>query len=472
MKLTKLKDVDAVLEFQAEPLLPYPSDETLIDRIVLDKDKEGTHLTLLATKGEYLEGHLAEWTHLGIEPEVVSTTSGALVSFANLFHESDYPFLVINLGLTETTIILVKMGKLIAAQSIPLNTHLLTETYLKESEKPLLNIEDLHPETSPKTVELIDKWQMEITKTVFALQKSLKKEEFGDTLMTGEGAEIEGLSAKLTEKLAQSPTPPKPNPRFDLTEKELQKFAVCIGLALQALPNTSDQINFRQKEFSYPNPWKRLKKPLLTYLASALFLSLAFFFFGNRYLTLKEDSLKEHLIEEVALSHRVYKEFEQNYLKTHPNASLPENLRDLNPNQIASLTTFLENQVKSQPETFPLQPNLPKVSDVLAWLTLHPNVVNTNEATGVVTPLISIENFHYTLLKRPDKEKKKERYQAKVDLEFTTDSAKNAREFHDALITENPLVDLKNEVKWGVSQGKYRTSFILKDKTNYSQGGM
>jgi type IV pilus assembly protein PilM len=472
VKLTKLKDVDAVLAFQAEPLLPYLAEETLLDRVLLGKNKEGTELTLLATKNDYVEAHLAEWSHLGIEPEVISTTSAALTSFANFFHESDYPFFIINLGLTETSVVLVKEKKIIGAQSIPLNTHLLKEIFLKETEEALSTVEEFDSKRAPKTAEFIEKWELEITKTVFALQKQLKKEEFGDTLITGEGVEILGLVSKLTEKLAQSPVSPKKTDSFDLNEKELQKFAVAIGLALQAITGAQNQINFRQKEFSYPNPWKRLKKPLLTYLASALFLSLMFLFLSDKYLNLKEDVLKEKLLENVALSHRDYKEFEKNYLKKYPNRGLPQNLQELTLQQITSLNEFLDQQVKEQPESFPLQPNLPRVSDVLAWLTTHPNVVSKNESTGVVTPLISIENFHYTLLKRPDKQKKRERYQAKVDLEFTAESPKNAREFHDALITENPLVDLKNEVKWGVSQGKYRTSFILKDKTNYSQGGI
>src|SRR5437016_1055200 len=35
VKLKKIADVDAVLAFQAEPLLPYPVDQALVDRVIL-----------------------------------------------------------------------------------------------------------------------------------------------------------------------------------------------------------------------------------------------------------------------------------------------------------------------------------------------------------------------------------------------------------------------------------------------------
>ena len=59
------------------------------------------------------------------------------------------------------------------------------------------------------------------------------------------------------------------------------------------------------------------------------------------------------------------------------------------------------------------------------------------------------------------------KYQVKVDLEFSTSSPRIAREFHDSLIAPNDLIDPKGEVKWSSNRGKYRTSFYLKDKTQY-----
>jgi type IV pilus assembly protein PilM len=130
---------------------------------------------------------------------------------------------------------------------------------------------------------------------------------------------------------------------------------------------------------------------------------------------------------------------------------------------------YLAKQIEAIPEIFPLQPNIPRVSDLLAWLSEHPQVVSPlkEKEEGALSSL-QIENFIYALTKHPEQGKKDEKYQVKVDLEFSSPTPKQAREFHDALIAPNDLVDPKAEVKWSSNRGKYRTSFFLKDKTSYS----
>ena len=127
----------------------------------------------------------------------------------------------------------------------------------------------------------------------------------------------------------------------------------------------------------------------------------------------------------------------------------------------------LEKEIKEAPDFIALNPNVPRVSDVLAWLTTHPNVgfemvPEKNEDASIL-----IENFNYALVKRPEEKKRDLKYQVKIDLEFTSPSPKSAREFHDALIAPNEMVDLKGEIKWSSTRGKYKTSFYLKDKTFY-----
>ncbi len=47
LKLKKERDIDAVLSFQAEPLLPYPVENAVLDKITLLRTQEGTQLTPL-----------------------------------------------------------------------------------------------------------------------------------------------------------------------------------------------------------------------------------------------------------------------------------------------------------------------------------------------------------------------------------------------------------------------------------------
>ena len=98
------------------------------------------------------------------------------------------------------------------------------------------------------------------------------------------------------------------------------------------------------------------------------------------------------------------------------------------------------------------------------------NIVEKNPNTAQITPLIQLESFSYGMLKRPEQSKKQEKYQVKVEFEFTTATPKLAREFHDALIAPNEIVDPKGEIKWSSNRGRYKTSFFLKDKTIYPRG--
>src|SRR5262249_34066492 len=54
VKLKKESDIDAVLAFQSEPLLPYPSDQAIIDRISLAETGDGTQLTVVAARKDHI----------------------------------------------------------------------------------------------------------------------------------------------------------------------------------------------------------------------------------------------------------------------------------------------------------------------------------------------------------------------------------------------------------------------------------
>jgi type IV pilus assembly protein PilM len=137
----------------------------------------------------------------------------------------------------------------------------------------------------------------------------------------------------------------------------------------------------------------------------------------------------------------------------------------LNADQLEDKLNDLEQDLKQTREEMALHPDVPRVSDVLAWLSSHPKVVVAGEEDRA----IKLESLNYVMVKRPEKGKLKEQYQVRVDLEFSSPSATMAREFHDALLAPNQFVDPKNELKWSVHRGRYRATFFLKDRTKYPQ---
>src|SRR5262249_1526138 len=137
IKLKKDKDIDEVLAFQAEPLLPFPIENAIIDKIPIDHTQDGTIITILAARKDHLKQHLEQLLPLEIEPEVVGTVPSTLASFSKFVFPNKNPHFVLHLGLSQTCCIFIKNEKLIAAQS-GVNT-LLTLKKALGSEK---NIED------------------------------------------------------------------------------------------------------------------------------------------------------------------------------------------------------------------------------------------------------------------------------------------------------------------------------------------
>lgn len=461
IKLTKQKEIDQVLYFQAEPLIPFPIDDTVVDRIIMGRDKEGTALTLLAVPGEKLQYHLDELSQVGIEPEVVTSEQAALSAYLQTIIPQDDSAdlkaqILICLESDHTTCILNKKGRLAAAQTIPIGCQNLKSVASEENKQELK--------------EAFEGLRNEITRVVYALGKQLRGEELSGIVITGEGANWGSLGKDLTSNLQKPLIVVRPLKGLTLEQQNL--FATPLGAALTGLPHFKDQVNFRQNKYRFSNPLKRFKKALFVYGLVALGLAGAAYFSGLQYLGYQEDKVRENYVQMLARIKRPFNEVEGLYLKKDPtDPSLVKDVKQLPIYEITKRLDFLEKEIHSAPALFPLFPNVPRVSDVLAWLTSHPHVVLKEDGKENIESLVQIESLSYMMTKRPELNKKSERYQVKVELELTAMSPKEAREFHDALISPNDMVDPKAEVKWNATKGRYRTSFFLKDRTVYPSPG-
>lgn len=476
VKLTKLRDIDAVLQFQAEPLIPYPIENALIDRWVMETASDHTTLSILSVRKDHLQNHLMFYESIKVEPEVVSCYPAALATFARYFAGITEPAFVIHLARKTISCLLVDNGKVLAAHAVPMGTESVLELAGTMPDDVVAAIDFSDP-TQPEVQTLaanVDALRQAIVRAIFALTKQSKGKDIRKLLVSGEGASVGNLSAHLAQMLKKElvvPTPPKGSA---VTLNELLTYAVPIGLAYSALPPpaSADQINFRTGDFAYPNPWRRLKKPLALYIAAALALAFGLYALSATSATEREHEIHRHYLELLQTMNKSYRSFELELAGKTPTpellaepAKIP--LHKLTPDQISTRLGVLQRQIESTPDGFPLQPDIPKVSDVLAWIGSHGKVTKVDPSTGQRLPLVNIEGFNYSMTKRPDKTKPKEHYQVKVDLEFTSPDSKSAREFYDALVEPNDIVDPKSEVSWSAGTGKYRVSFYLRDRTIY-----
>lgn len=495
IKLKKEKDIDAVLAFQAEPLLPYPSENAVLDRIIADKSPDGTRLTLLAVRVDHLKQHLEKWAFLEIEPEVVGCLPSALAAFATLLIPAQNSFFVLHMGVEQTCCIFVKQGKLIAAQSSTIDLRTIKQaigkaknlTDPKEIEEAFETFDWNHLSEKGKAtagnetiLAAVESLHMELSRIVFALMKQAKELDLPQILATGEGAINKDLSFLLLQKLSKQLLHPEPLPSIDYPLSELQLYAIAIGSAITALSAEQNQINFRQGKFTYPHPWRRQKQPLALFGAASLLLTVAAIIFSSAYVASEEDEVRREYAQLLTSLNKPYVDFEaeiaqKNGIKKGEEPE-PEPLKSLALPEIHTRLQILEKELLAIPDVFPLLPNVPKVSDVLAWLSTHPQVLGkkenrkeSDEEDGFDSPTspIQIQSFQYTMVKRPETTKKNEKYQVKVDIEFSSSNPTSAREFHDALLAPNHFVDEKGGVKWSTNKNMWRAIFFLKDKTVY-----
>lgn len=481
IKLKKDAEIDAVLAFQSEPLLPYPIENAIVDKIKLSEVQDGSLLTVLAARKDHLRHHLEAWHKMGIEPEVVSCSPAALAAFSQHFSSAESSQLVLHIGEASTLCILTHQGKLQAALTIHAGTWNLSQALERDlapaSAKDIkdirtLNFLDISKEEYPQLFSAVEHLRLEVIRTVYALGKQTKGGEITILLATGEGATFNGLTQALCQTLNKSLQAPVADPLFNISLSELQKFALPIGAALTALPTYKQAVNFRQSEFAYPYPWKRYKQPVTLYLGLCAALAVAFYLMSLAYTSYREDQVRQEYSDLLQFMHKPYLEFEREFETKAAGKNLSEqaevlDIKSLTQKDIAERLEYLDKELQSSPYYYPLMPNVPTVSDIFAWLSTHPNVVAKDPKTGSAKPLLEIENFNYTMVKRPDQTKKQEKYQVKVEIEFSSPTPKLAREFHDALIAPNAFVDPKGEVKWSTNRGLYRASFFLKDKTVY-----
>lgn len=468
LPLTKEKDIEAALTFQAEPLLPYPAEQAFLSYQVVSKTADSTDLTLLAVRKEAVQAHLEPWHTWNIEPEKISSLPSALCEFGATYLPEVKTFLILHLQHHEMTCILIKDGKLWASftQAEGLNLLLSAQTPMPENEEGWQKLEQ---QKSGVLAEAFKRLQKGTVKMAYALAKECKSNSIEGIIVTGEAAAWKGFSQILTQNLNMPLLTCSSKDNF--SAQELLNYAVPIGLALGSLPNRPHSIDFRQQEASYPHPWRRLKTPMVLYFASILLLTLAFYFFSQQSLLFQENEIKQNYIDLLADMNKSHDDFEAAFVAKNPHAheafnqEIP-NIEQLRHEDLTFRLAFLQQELQAMPDSFPLFANIPRVSDVLAWLSQHPAAIFIDE-NGNKQAKLQIENFSYTMLKHPQQGKKQEKYQVKIELEFSSPTPKWAREFHDALIAPNDWIDPKGEVKWNSNRGKYKTSFFLKDKTSY-----
>lgn len=213
-------------------------------------------------------------------------------------------------------------------------------------------------------------------------------------------------------------------------------YALVIGAALEAIAEDGSQVNFSQKMFMTKKTKQHFLKKTFYYLGACAVLNLTSLIGVQTYLHKKQTALFAHIASILPKQ------------KTSP-----KSVQDWQEHLLS-----WKNKLSVQKLPFSLLPTVPKVSDVLAWISAHPAFINEGKAKDGIEVL----SIHYQMLKYPTVDQKNIPYEAQVEIEFTASAPRLAREFHESLLKENQMIHTKKPVQWHAQGNKYRAIFTLK----------
>jgi len=372
LPLKKAKDIAAALEFQVEPLLPFPLEEAVVQTTLVETTEEGTRLNVIAAKKTLIGAHLDTLT---FKPERLTAIPLALAALTEMLPPSESPQLLIHFGPAEGTCVLVYQGTLLASHGFDLS-------------------------------------EMGLRRALLALGSHARSKDVEEVTFLGDPPFEKALIEEIVEKPASA------------AGGDLQAYGLAIGTAIAAARD--DAPNFRQQEHAYSRPWLRYRKPLLAYAFLICALTGALFFFERSVIARKHQTLDQELASLQAFE------------------------------QTSGDLEAVRASIQARPDTYPLAPQIPRVSDLLAWFSTHPDLQD-----------IEITEIHYAMTSRPQMSRPKAPYGVEVSLRFTAPSPTLARIAQDALTAANPFADKQKEIACRSSGGVYTCRFTLKDKTRY-----
>lgn len=220
LPMTSQRKIIAVLPFQAETLIPFPPEETVLHPQICKKGRKASRVFLAAAKKDKISSHLDTLKALNIEPEQVSTSFHALARFAGFYgcRQPNSPYIKI--------------------------------AYLSRNESFFLLMEKDHI-LSAKLLSYPS----------FSLDREIKK---ADEFLLAKFPE-----AQKTPWLFAGEAPQDLSSEFSLGINE-RPYALAIGLALEAF--AADGVQWRQGCFS-PSHLRKKQNKQFFYAAAAFLLA-------------------------------------------------------------------------------------------------------------------------------------------------------------------------------------------------------
>jgi type IV pilus assembly protein PilM len=285
-----------ILKFQTEPYLAFPIEEVIIDFYDTKTAPEGKMKVLLtAIHKEVIANRLELLSRAGIDPEVVDVDFMAIASTAlwadsRLAQEGG---IIVDVGDSKTIACYIQDGRLLGVRCLPMGGEDFTEAISKELNVGFEQAEQIKTDrsaTPPGAAERVsnaissvfDRLGAELDRTVRYFASQARGRSFDRVLLCGGSASLEGLDRFLAESLSAQVSvlsPPDSVKTGPEDEARFPRFATAVGLALRGLGQAPCLQNFRQEEYAYARPYRRLRRSLIS-CGALLFTTVALLVFS------------------------------------------------------------------------------------------------------------------------------------------------------------------------------------------------
>jgi type IV pilus assembly protein PilM len=426
----------AALPFQLETLLPFAPEQTLICPFQKSLSGKMTQVNVFATSKDSLALHAQRLSSAAAHPDKMTSTPLALYRLARLLYPECKDLLFFHFGSSSSSCICLKGGDLILSQSIPFGKANLIQA--AQGDFPDRDKEELKQlihspwESHAHLSAFKEKCGRILERFAVFLKEKIAPCENMPWIVLGEYATSFELIAIWKSVFGSEPLSLNPPASFSIDI--LHSHCLSIGFALDGLASDKQSMQLLQKEFTPPQHLLTRKRRALIYAASCLALSVFIAFATGSILQKKRRALSEKM-----------------HLYFASNKVLSED-------QIEMELAQSERSFLKQKNTSPFFLTVPKSSEVFAWISTHPCLAM---ADGLPKEGIEIKKVRYQLAKFPSIDDPSTPYNAHVDIEFTATTPRLAREFHEALLKGDRIVNAKKEIKWNAQGNQYTVQFEL-----------
>jgi len=440
------KHLEQVIALQSEVAYHFQSSVVLSVPYLMKKEKQNTQALLFTASREAIREHLAVLANLKLDPDLVSAEPLALMHYIQWKFPALSDVFVIDLGSDKWSCIWMEKGVLQKFHAIAGGTETLLAELWEDRKKMIFQKEvkgiakqidllQIKPLLNPNLSSRVGEMRQELTKIIYSFHRIAGPRPI---LFTGRvdsfGHLREYLIGGIKELICGEYSREIP--------PEEQKYAIPIGLALG---HGAHGLQFRKEEFFPTKNWRRAGIYALALSLFSLLFSIGLVGIGGYAVHARKQEMLSSL----------------NFALNEWDPLLRKTI--FASNEEETILSNWSRAVSSHAKDYPYLLQTPKVAEALSWLHSHPLLISLRDEQEA----ISIRSFRYQLLQFPKLDSPRDPYGAKVEIEFKTKSALNARKFHEALLQGDDYVDATQEISWDASDGKYRASFFLKNRQSH-----